>query len=818
MLNNLNSTIITPLSPKNQKKVDSKIIHNEYCNDISPEFLNTKNKTVKKYLHSTNIQNNDTSNFLLFTPADICHSNLSITNNLNEIIKPSFTTTTSSSDIDTTNFSSTASILLNDNNSNTNFDNKSYSIDFSSNDLPKNCNEISLENNDITNCHLFNNNNKKNKANIINNMVNNNNNNNIISQTSNLFNTLSNKKELDELSNPFYNYNLVSNNIMNICQIENENNSYLDNTKDSKIFNVEANNKLLEFEKNINDFDLNNNLLNSQYDTKTLSSLFSNYQNQNNLNISYANNNNMIISNINNVNPPIKNMENTLTENRKRKIEMINYRNVNESDENEALPISNELILNNKNIINIHKKLKTTNDIINDTYHLINKINKSSFIDNKIQHLNNSSNNKINEEYKNIFEDEKEFNDISLNNNNNNNNTLYTANDTQSLTYLPLNLSENIDINIFKEKTIHPLSISNNNKTLNSYNQNNKNEQLDIINDLNKMNIEPTTTKEELNDIKNMKLIKESDIKKNDEKKTKLVIKISKKMLKQHDDLSNDKKNVLLKKHMSKNIESLIKVPAKLKSMINMSRSQFSYMTSNNDLNIPITLTPKESRQIRNIAEQLYNLNSMYRFTDETLYLAMNYIYRYTRSVCRVQSKMLELIILTSMYIAGKFNEELNEPTITDIMSSSTSVIKMNDVKKMERKMLSKLNWNLYITSPQSVIIEYINYLKETTGLAKPIEKYISSFRAFNYIINNNFGEFIYPVFIIAFSELLLLPANFNINKNSIIKFLSLNKDDINQLNECLHLLFERVKERRFKKISIRNNCICDKCLKNNKK
>jgi len=92
-----------------------------------------------------------------------------------------------------------------------------------------------------------------------------------------------------------------------------------------------------------------------------------------------------------------------------------------------------------------------------------------------------------------------------------------------------------------------------------------------------------------------------------------------------------------------------------------------------------------------------------------------------------------------------------------------------------------------------------MDYLKKTTGLAKPIEKYISSFRAFNYIINNSmfiyiliyiiiiilnnfifklldFAEFIYPVYILAFSELLILPANFNINKNSIIEFLSLNE------------------------------------------
>eukprot|EP00833_Pecoramyces_ruminatium_P012307 jgi/Orpsp1_1/1186339/evm.model.d7180000049858.2 len=313
-----------------------------------------------------------------------------------------------------------------------------------------------------------------------------------------------------------------------------------------------------------------------------------------------------------------------------------------------------------------------------------------------------------------------------------------------------------------------------------------------------------------------LEMIKDNKIIKTDEKKTKLIIKISKKMLKQHEHLNNNKK-IASSKNNSKNSLNESKLLKKLKSLIDMSRSQYSYLT-NNDTNEPVVHTIKEYRQIRNIAEQIYNLNNMYRFTDETLYLAMNYIYRYTRSVCRIQSKMMELVILTSMYIAGKFNEELNEPTITDIMSSSTSIIKMNDVKKMERKMLAKLNWNLYITSPQSILIEYINYLKETTGLAKPIEKYISSFRAFNYIINNNFAEFIYPVYIIAFSELFLLPANFNINKNSIIKFLSLNENDLKQLNECTHLLFERVKERKFKKISLRNNCICENCIKNNKK
>jgi len=38
-----------------------------------------------------------------------------------------------------------------------------------------------------------------------------------------------------------------------------------------------------------------------------------------------------------------------------------------------------------------------------------------------------------------------------------------------------------------------------------------------------------------------------------------------------------------------------------------MSRSQYSYISDNNQ-NTPFVHTPKESRQIKNIAEQIYNV------------------------------------------------------------------------------------------------------------------------------------------------------------------------------------------------------------------
>ncbi|OUM65236.1 hypothetical protein PIROE2DRAFT_7776 [Piromyces sp. E2] len=376
MLNNLNSTIITPLSPKNQKDNESKFIHNDFCNDISPEFLNSKNKKIKKYIHNSTKQqnNNDTSNFLLFTPADIRqHNNISINSTYNEIDNK----TSYGSNTDVSNFSTTTS-TYNDFNQNSNLNNKSYSVDtFSSNELIKNY-EYSIENN----LYLKNFTDKTMNKTLINN-------NTLSSQTNTLFNNLNGN---GELSNTFLNYNLLS---TTDYLFKNGNNNTIKNDKIYK--NV---NNLLEFEeKNLNNFNLNSNIFNQKEsnsicNTNSLSTLFSNYQSRDNLNLNsiplsnITNTSTLGISNINST----KGLDPSLTLKRK-------LPNTDSDDET--------------NNIYQNKKLRTSENKVLEykTIHLINKINEPTSIDNKLQYNNYAKENKST-----ISENV----DISLKGNNNN--------------------------------------------------------------------------------------------------------------------------------------------------------------------------------------------------------------------------------------------------------------------------------------------------------------------------------------------------------------------------------------------------------------
>jgi len=336
MLNNLNSTIITPLSPKNQKINEAKFIHNDFCNDISPEFLTTKNKSIKKYMNNSNVQqNNDTSNFLLFTPADIRQHNISVNSAFTENYKTVYETNTEVSNFTTT---------FNNTNQNSNIE-KSYSADTSSsNDMTKNYNEYPVENN----VYFKNYNSKVMNNTLLSNTT-------LNSQTNNLYKDLNSN---GEISNTYLNYNLISNEYL----YKNGNSNAI---KNNKIF---KNDNLMELEeKNLNNFNLNSNILNQNESNSlcsTLSSHFSNYQSSENLNM-----NPIPLSNITNTSSisitSTKGMESSL--NLKRKLQN------SDSD--------NNINDNYKN-----KKLRTTTEskvLVDKTFHLINKTNEPISIDNK---------------------------------------------------------------------------------------------------------------------------------------------------------------------------------------------------------------------------------------------------------------------------------------------------------------------------------------------------------------------------------------------------------------------------------------------------
>jgi len=278
MLNNLNTSIITPLSPKKQKQYDSRFFQNEFPNEISPEFLNIKKKTIKKYINSNITPDNESSNFLLFTPADIRHNN-SIPETLNS------TYNIVNSDLDNPNYG------LNSINNN-----KSYSVDTSS----------SIETTNIeNNVYLKNNNN----TNIINAMLND----SSIHSPSNLFNAF------NENPNSYLNYNLIPNENSNII-----------NTNINTIYN--KNDNLMELGRNYN---VNPNIINQEtfkyQNNSYLSSLYSNatgLSNVMNLDIS---------SSSININHTEEEVDNSMK--RKRKIEIYEKDNNSANSINNSNPI-----------------------------------------------------------------------------------------------------------------------------------------------------------------------------------------------------------------------------------------------------------------------------------------------------------------------------------------------------------------------------------------------------------------------------------------------------------------------------------------------
>jgi len=346
MLNNLNTTIITPLSPKNQKLNESKFIHNDFCNDISPEFLNTKNKTIKKYAFNSNVQqNNDTSNFLLFTPADIRQTNnVSVNSTFTENYKTVYETNISDMDIST--FSTTST--FNDHNPNSIVENKSYIIDTSSSNNLSKSYEYSMDNKVYF---------KGYNNNIMDNTLLNS---TLTSHNDNIFNGFNGN---DELSTTLSNFNLISN----------------ENLYDNRNYNKDDN-ELMDFENdnfNLNSKITHHTISNTISNIDSKSSIFSNYQdfdNMNNNSIQLHNITNTSTSSINNINST-EQVEPSLKHKRK-------FQNFDSDD-------SSHEIYKTKKI-----RVKENKILVDKTINLINKINEPTSMDNKLHYNNYKMENK----------------------------------------------------------------------------------------------------------------------------------------------------------------------------------------------------------------------------------------------------------------------------------------------------------------------------------------------------------------------------------------------------------------------------------------
>ena len=120
-----------------------------------------------------------------------------------------------------------------------------------------------------------------------------------------------------------------------------------------------------------------------------------------------------------------------------------------------------------------------------------------------------------------------------------------------------------------------------------------------------------------------------------------------------------------------------------------------------------IDFQPEINEKMRAIlVDWLIEVHNKFELMPETLYLTINIVDRYlaTKSVAR---KELQLVGISSMLLASKY-EEIWAPEVNDFTKISDNAYTNQQVLVMEKKILSRLEWNLTVPTPYVFLVRFI--------------------------------------------------------------------------------------------------------------
>lgn len=117
----------------------------------------------------------------------------------------------------------------------------------------------------------------------------------------------------------------------------------------------------------------------------------------------------------------------------------------------------------------------------------------------------------------------------------------------------------------------------------------------------------------------------------------------------------------------------------------------FGYITSQNDIN-------EKMRAI--LIDWLIEVHLKFKLLPETLFLTVNIIDRYLEKVTDIHRTKLQLVGVTAMLIASKY-EEIYAPEVRDFVYITDKAYTKEEILKMEQNILYALDFNL--TFPSSL-------------------------------------------------------------------------------------------------------------------
>jgi cyclin B len=99
------------------------------------------------------------------------------------------------------------------------------------------------------------------------------------------------------------------------------------------------------------------------------------------------------------------------------------------------------------------------------------------------------------------------------------------------------------------------------------------------------------------------------------------------------------------------------------------------------------------------VVDWIIEVHWKYGLEPETLFLAINLMDRYLSSQRDLSRIVLQLVGITAMLVASKY-EETNVPRVQDFMTISKQFYTGNDVVQMEKSMLRTLQFNISVPTP----------------------------------------------------------------------------------------------------------------------